>query len=377
MVLRAFLGAILLAALSACGSVVVPPGQGPAGGADAGAGGQGPSLDDAPAEVRRGAELFAAHCQACHGPSAAGGAAYAGSLQGRSGIVGQVRSGGGGMPAFSAAQIDEAGVAAIEAWLAWLAAPGNGDGAGLGGDVPPFVRHCAGCHGATGEGSALAPQIRSPHGGYATWIVRNGRRSASSLGYPQDMPAFGGELLPGAELEEILTFLHEQPMPGDGARLYARFCGNCHGPDGRGGVVGESARDEADDRDDFHEVIREGKGGNAYGARRDFMPARLPTELREGEIEKIRAFLRGGRVRDDDDDDDAAIACSAAGSGGGAASLALALAALLLRAGAVRARRPSGHRSSAAVQASVEKRKRRPGKPDRRFSWLRGQDLNL
>jgi mono/diheme cytochrome c family protein len=164
-------------------------------------------------------------------------------------------------------------------------------GIGDGVEVHAFTR-CAGCHGPTGEGTELAPQIRSPHEGYAAWVVRNGRSSASSMGFAQDMPAFGDEL-GDAALDEIFTFLHSQPRPEDGAGLYERFCGNCHGPDGAGGAVGESAREEADDREDFLEIVRSGEDAGEYGRRDSFMPARHATELSDAEVEKIRAFLLG------------------------------------------------------------------------------------
>lgn len=311
----AIAGALLLLC-AGCGSVIEPEGgTGPE--AD-------PNLEGAPEEVRRGADLFAAHCQSCHGPNAGGGL-YPGSLVGRSGILGQVRSGGGGMPPFPPSQLSDADVAAIEAWLAWLATTGGGGGGG-GGEIHPFARHCAGCHGATGEGTDRAPQIRSPHEGYATWVVRNGR---DTMGYPAPMPRFDEATLDADTLDEIFIFLHEQPRPRDGRGLYLRFCGNCHGPDGRGGVVGENARDEAEDRDDFFEVVREGEGGNRYGARRDYMPGRSRAELPDTEVEKIRRFLLSSG--DGDDDVDLVFGCSAGGGGGLPIAAALLLVARCLR----------------------------------------------
>lgn len=290
------LAVLAIVAVSGCGSVLAPP-DGTGGGNDTGGG----NLADAPAEVRRGAELFAANCQVCHGADAAGGSMYGASLQGHTGIAGRVRSGGGGMPAFSASSLADGDVAAIEAWLAWLAEPGNGGGGG-GGNLAPFEANCAVCHGAGGEGTDRAPQIRSPNEGYATWVVRNGR---STMGYAQPMPAFSAAQLSADELDEIFTFLHEQPLPGDGEGLYLRFCGNCHGPQGRGGVVGVNVRDELDE---LQEIVREGHAGTNYGARRSYMPAFGRSELPDGDLAKIAAYLgsraAGGGFGDDDDDRD-------------------------------------------------------------------------
>ncbi len=329
------LALLLLVLAAACGSVVAPPDGSPgSNGQGSGAGGPGA---DAPADVQHGAELFATYCVACHGQNAAGGGTYPGSLHGRSGILGQVRNGGGGMPGFPASTLADDDVAAIEAYLAWLAEPGNGGGGGGGPPLSPFAANCAGCHGPTGEGSSLAPQIRSPHEGYAAWVVRNGR---NTMGFPQAMPAFSTSQVSDAELDEIFTFLHEQPMPDDGQGLYLRFCGNCHGANGGGGVVGENAREEADDAEEFYEVVRGGHGGSSYGSRGEFMPGRGAGELSNGDVEKIRAYLGGGGGGsfddddddwddDDDDHDDDVMSCASAGGGLGPLGIFVSLAVLL------------------------------------------------
>ncbi|WP_373045330.1 c-type cytochrome [Vulgatibacter sp.] len=347
------LSLIVAVLVAACGSVVEPAGpggsgdglgNGGAGGSGGpGTGGTGGGMGEAPAEVQQGAALFATHCQMCHGPEASGGAAYPASLAGRTGIASQVRNGSAGMPAFDASRLGDDDIAAIEAWLVWLAEPGNGAG-GAGGGAgtgDPFLDHCAGCHGATGEGTSLAPQIRSPHEGYAAWVVRNGR---DSMGYQQPMPAFSEQAVSSADLDEIFTFLQGQPMPADGQGLYLRFCGNCHGSDGRGGVAGESARDDAGERDDFLRTVREGDDGAGYGDRRGYMPGRGRGELTDEEVERIRQYLLGatssadGRYDDEDDEDDEedggdddSVGCASAGGDLGLAALGLSAALASLR----------------------------------------------
>lgn len=170
-----------------------------------------------------------------------------------------------------------------------LAAGGPRGGVGT---ARGFAARCAGCHGAVGEGTTLAPPIQSPHEGYAAWVVRNGRTTQGSLDYPQDMPAFGDSIGP-EELDEILTTLHQPPMPEDGQGLYVRFCANCHGPDGSGGRVAVELRGVAADAEDFIEEVREGNDAGEYGDRYDFMPARARGELRDEEVERIRSFLLG------------------------------------------------------------------------------------
>ncbi|MEZ4474419.1 MAG: c-type cytochrome [bacterium] len=85
------------------------------------------------------------YCAVCHGPDAAGGAVYPGSIQGKTGIYPIIHAGRGAMPPIAA--LDEGDAADIEAWLASLV---EGPPEGL---TPQeiFGLTCAGCHGAAGE----------------------------------------------------------------------------------------------------------------------------------------------------------------------------------------------------------------------------------
>ncbi len=141
---------------------------------------------------------------------------------------------------------------------------------------------CAGCHGEEGEGTDRAPQLRFRADEYATWVVRNGRESTK---FPNDMPAF--EDVSDAQLDEMLAWLGSFPNPTTAQDLYARYCGNCHGPDGRGG--GEPAVGEEYSK--TREQIREGEGDGLYGDRAQFMPGWGTDSLSDQEVELLARYL--------------------------------------------------------------------------------------
>ena len=230
-----------------------------------------------------GAALYAMNCQRCHGPEARGGAIHPGSIQGETGIIGIVRSGRGVMPPFP--ELTDEEIAAIEAYLVSLAPVV---------ELTPLERYsmeCARCHGANGEGTADGPQIQSPVPGFATWVVRNGREG---LGFPDEMPAFDEAVMPQADLDEIITWLHDQPLPVDGAGYYKRFCGNCHGADARGGnarhgLVGRRLAE-------YLQLVRSGVGGANYSSRTRYMPRFTTTELKDADVELIWQAVNGGSL---------------------------------------------------------------------------------
>lgn len=264
----------------------------PGGGAQpAGQGGGGAGTTPSTSE---GEALYTQYCLVCHGPEGAGAPPYPGSIQGDTGMWSVIRDGKGEMPAFP--QLSAGDAAAIEAWLASLVADG----------MPPtprdvYASECAACHGASGEGADRGPPIRNPVVPYATWVVRNGRPGS---GYADAMPPYGeGEVTP-AELGEMLAWLSAMPKPADGAGLYRIFCGNCHGPTGRGGPTGQSIVGEG--VGEWIEVVREGEGGRNYGRRGDYMPSWSRAQLSDAEIrlmyEAVAGGSRGGaRVEEEDD----------------------------------------------------------------------------
>lgn len=228
--------------------------------------------------VSEGAQLYVMYCQTCHGPDAAGGAVWPASIQGIDPIADIVTHGRGSM---APVPIDTAKIAAIQVYLNSFNAPDptTMDGEAL------YASECAACHGPDGSGTALGPTIQFPVPGYAEYVTRNGR---SGLGFPGAMAAYTTDQVSDVQFDEIVAFLHNQTRPTTGEGLYTTFCANCHGDDGRGGVVGKSVVGE-----ESYEDIREGNGGNNYGARLVYMPRWSATELTDDEISLIDAYIEG------------------------------------------------------------------------------------
>lgn len=153
-----------------------------------------------------------------------------------------------------------------------------------------FLNNCSGCHGAEGEGTTIAPQIRNPVPGYASYVVRAGRNEMTEFADP--MPQFTSAALPDPALASILTWLREAPKPTSGQDLYLRFCFNCHGANARSGrvavdVFGEIQEEPAK----IFEIVREGHGGLAYGNRYLYMPAWSASEITDAELSQIASYI--------------------------------------------------------------------------------------
>lgn len=162
-----------------------------------------------------------------------------------------------------------------------------------------FAQRCASCHGATGEGTADAYQLRSPVRPYALWVVRNGRDEGTFPGGMDRITSLSDE-----QLTKIFDYLHAVPMPADGEALYVRFCGNCHGPEGKNGRADKDI--DGEDAEEIFEAAREGHGRDRYSDAEKYMPAWTPAELSDAQLEAIAAYLGqlGGGHDDDDDDGD-------------------------------------------------------------------------
>jgi mono/diheme cytochrome c family protein len=173
-------------------------------------------------------------------------------------------------------------------------AGGMGGEGGMGGGEAPdgealFLSSCSACHGPEGDGTVTAPQIQSPVWGYATFVVRNGRSDMPN--FAAAMPAYDEAALTAEELDAVLAYLGDAPAPANGEGLYTRYCGNCHGPDARGGRTGRNLLGE--DLGDFTSLIRRGHGGANYGLAGSYMPAWDDTEITADEIELIHTYVSG------------------------------------------------------------------------------------
>ena len=146
---------------------------------------------------------------------------------------------------------------------------------------------CVFCHGADALGiEGRGPEVRFPKDDYARWIIRNGRMDHPD--YTAGMEAYSSDCLTDAMLEEILAFLKSFPKPTDGAGLYAEFCANCHGADGRGGVT---TRDLNGELHEIPTLTAEGHNPMSYDERIEYMPV-MTDQLSQAEIQLISDYLQ-------------------------------------------------------------------------------------
>jgi mono/diheme cytochrome c family protein len=170
----------------------------------------------------------------------------------------------------------------------------TGTGGAGGATVPPpgasakevYATVCSVCHGPDGGGTKLAPEIKHPPRELLTWAVRMGREGK---GFPAPMLAYSAAKISDEAVAGIIEFLWSQPRPTVGPELYLDFCGNCHGPDGKGGSVDETAAGKkASEVDD---IVRGGHGGGNLANRPKYMPAFSQADLPDADLALIKAFL--------------------------------------------------------------------------------------
>lgn len=151
-----------------------------------------------------------------------------------------------------------------------------------------FQLLCSACHGATGEGTALGPELQHPVAAFSTWVVRNGRDSDS---YPGPMIAYPDTAVTDQQLEEIWTWLGGLPQPTTGEALYLDYCANCHGANARGGRVGKDIQEKGNELGDLTEKVREGEGGSNYGAAMLYMPHWSTSQISDDDLTLIAEHL--------------------------------------------------------------------------------------
>ncbi len=150
---------------------------------------------------------------------------------------------------------------------------------------------CSTCHGANGEGTIIAPEVRHTPSDYAHYVVRNGRPLPSAMiafpamsADPAKMPAISD-----LDLASVLTWLAGMPRPTTGEGLYKDFCGNCHGPKvATGGavpvnVIGKMATE-------YVQKVRMGEGLDP-SMRNGYMPKEDVVALTDAELALIQTYL--------------------------------------------------------------------------------------
>ncbi|HEX2874458.1 MAG TPA: c-type cytochrome [Polyangiaceae bacterium] len=169
---------------------------------------------------------------------------------------------------------------------------GSGQGgSGGSGTVPTdgkglYDFNCKSCHGEQGVGGPLAPETVHPVREYGTWVVRNGRPLIAP--WPKAMEKLGTDKLSDAQLNLIWDYLDQPPQPTTGAALYADYCANCHGADGKGGPA---TRPLANEGKNVLKLVREGHNIGKYAMRHDAMPQFSTMRITDPELDLILAHV--------------------------------------------------------------------------------------
>ncbi len=162
---------------------------------------------------------------------------------------------------------------------------GSGDadgGSGVSGENL-YLGVCSSCHGVEAEGTPLGYELRHPPREHAQWVVRNGRPGDEFEG--SQMLAYSPEAISDADLQAIFDYLDAFEVPTEGPELYLDYCGNCHGPDAAGGVVGVDIRDK--EFNDILEKVRQGIGLGNPGGRTTYMPQWDAATLDDAQVQRI------------------------------------------------------------------------------------------
>jgi mono/diheme cytochrome c family protein len=237
-----------------------------------------------PSPTNSGQTNFNVFCQGCHGAFGTGGPFFPSSVQGFTPLRDLVRQGRGEMPAVIESRLSAEALDSLEAYIAGLA-----DLSAYTGEEYYQIR-CAGCHGFEAEGTERGFQLRRPVDTYAEYVIREGRPGVQ---FPNTMPAYEPQHLSDTQLTELLDYLNSFPQPTTGEELYATYCANCHGIDGRGGPTRSDLRDAVGDPATFIEAIRSGNSGNRYWNRSGYMPRWHSGEISDSEAQAIIAYLAG------------------------------------------------------------------------------------
>jgi ubiquinol-cytochrome c reductase cytochrome c subunit len=176
-----------------------------------------------------------------------------------------------------------------------------------------YLRDCAWCHGASGEGTALAPDLRSDTKGQAAvdFVLRTRRMP---LRRPEDPMRRGSAptVYPAAERQALVDYVGTfqpagPPIPelgpaptalAHGAELYLANCAACHSATGIGGTLSAAQRGAgapsqppetfappltSSSRIEVAEAIRVGPGT---------MPVFGPKTLSADDVDAIAAYVQ-------------------------------------------------------------------------------------
>ena len=111
-----------------------------------------------------------------------------------------------------------------------------------------FLANCASCHGAQGEGTAAAPNIKAAGAALADYVLRTGRMPLPAPNAPSERrPVIFSDEQIRELVGYVASFDSGPPIPevalsgadlSLGRSLFIENCAACHGATGAGGAVG-------------------------------------------------------------------------------------------------------------------------------------------
>jgi quinol---cytochrome-c reductase cytochrome c subunit len=177
-------------------------------------------------------------------------------------------------------------------------APAPTPSAGPGRDL--YLRDCAWCHGAQGEGTVYGPPVIGVGPASADFMLSTGRMP---IPQPETQPEHRAPAYTPQEIRQLVDFVAAMgggpPIPpvdpadgalGQGAQLYEEHCASCHGSIAAGGALTQGI--EAPPLTDstalqIAEAIRLGGAGSRTGN----MPKFGPDLLNDHEVNSIVRYV--------------------------------------------------------------------------------------
>ncbi|HEX2879426.1 MAG TPA: c-type cytochrome [Polyangiaceae bacterium] len=176
---------------------------------------------------------------------------------------------------------------------------GGGGGGGAGGQsaMSPeealYTTHCSTCHGPSGEGGALGPEIRHPVDDFTLWMVRNGSEPRNpNSAFPAPMIPIEPDMLSDADLAMVISYLNSFPKGTTGEALYLDYCANCHGADGKGAQTTRDLTNLADPlATAVPDNVRGGHHPGEFNLLIEYMPAQDMSVLTDAELMLIASHI--------------------------------------------------------------------------------------
>jgi mono/diheme cytochrome c family protein len=156
-----------------------------------------------------------------------------------------------------------------------------------------YTTNCSACHGPTGEGSVLGPEIRHPVTDFTTYMVRNGSMGRNpNTAFPGPMVPLDMGFISDAELTMVISYLNSFPKPTTGQALFEDYCANCHGADGKGGPTTRDITNTVEALSTLVPMqVRAGAHAGMFEMLIEYMPAQDASVLTDADLMMIATYV--------------------------------------------------------------------------------------